>query len=84
MMRSLIQRESEPSELTPREKEILLLVAQGHSNKTIAGMLWLSQKTVRNHMTHILRKLGLERRAQLVCYVWRMGWMSTAEEPKEE
>ena len=68
--------------LTPREKELVLLVAEGHSNRAIAKLLWLSEKTVRNHMTHILRKLGLERRAQLVCYAWQMGWVGREEERK--
>ena len=67
-MLSSTGREIPTSPLTSREKEISLLVAQGHSNKTIAKMLWLSEKTVRNHITHILSKLRLQRRAQLVRY----------------
>jgi len=56
-MLSSTVREIPASPLTSREKEILLLVAQGHSNKAVAEMLWLSEKTVRNHITHILGKL---------------------------
>ncbi len=76
-------REILASSLTSREKEILLLVAQGHPNKTIAKMLWLSEKTVRNHITHILSKLHLKRRAQLVRYAWQNGWIDK-DEGKEE
>lgn len=59
--------------------EILIYVAEGHSNKEIAAMLCLSEKTVRNHITHILKKLHLTRRTQLVCYAWQMGWISNTE-----
>ncbi len=76
-------RETPASSLTSREKEILLLVAQGHPNKTIAKMLWLSEKTVRNHITHILGKLHLKSRTQLACYAWQMGWIAK-DEGKEE
>ena len=82
MVFSLSQSENKPSLLTPREKEILLLAAQGQSNKMIAGTLWVSEKTVRNHITHILRKLHFERRAQLVGYAWQMGWMNEGEKTK--
>ena len=69
------------SPLTRREKEILLLVAQGLSNKAIAETLFLSQKTVRNHITHILEKLELTRRTELARYAWEMGLMRQGQEP---
>ena len=74
-MLSSTSREISTSPLTSREKQILLLVAQGHPNKTIAKMLWLSEKTVRNHITHILSKLQLKSRTQLARYVWQNGWL---------
>lgn len=52
------------TELTPREQEILQLIAQGASNREIAQALHLSEKTVRNHVTNILSRLGLRDRTQ--------------------
>jgi DNA-binding NarL/FixJ family response regulator len=51
-------------ELTDREEEILILIARGHSNQEIAQQLFLSLKTVRNHVTHIFLKLQVADRAQ--------------------
>jgi DNA-binding NarL/FixJ family response regulator len=53
-------------ELTNREEEILILIARGHSNQEIAQQLFLSLKTVRNHVTHIFLKLQVADRAQAV------------------
>jgi DNA-binding NarL/FixJ family response regulator len=53
-------------ELTDREREILELIAQGHSNTTIADTLVLSQKTVRNHVSNIFSKLQVADRAQAI------------------
>ena len=53
-------------ELTDREDEILTLVARGHSNEEIAQQLFLSIKTVRNHVSHIFLKLQVADRAQAV------------------
>jgi two-component system response regulator DegU len=63
--------------LSPRELEILDHIAQGMSNKEIAQALSVSVHTVKNHMTHILRKLSVRRRAQAVTYAMRRGWIST-------
>lgn len=56
------------SELTPRELEILQLIAQGASNREIAQTLYISEKTVKNHMTNILSRLGLRDRTQAAIY----------------
>jgi DNA-binding NarL/FixJ family response regulator len=56
------------AELTPREREILQLISQGSSNKEIAQALYISEKTVKNHITSILGRLGLRDRTQAV--VW--------------
>lgn len=53
-------------ELTPREREILDLLAQGHSNTYIADHYVLSLKTVRNHVSNVMTKLGVESRAEAV------------------
>lgn len=55
-------------ELTEREREVLTLVARGYTNKQIAGELCLSEKTARNHVSHILEKLGLSRRSEAAAY----------------
>lgn len=53
-------------ELTPRERDVLRLVAQGQSNETIAEQLRIAPKTVRNYVSRIYRKLGAESRAQAI------------------
>src|SRR5215208_3990149 len=55
--------------LTPQERKILLLVAEGKTNKEIAGEIFLSDKTVKNYVSSILAKLNLERRAQAAAFV---------------
>ena len=57
--------------LTEREIEILMLIGDGKNNKEIATTLYLSQGTVRNHITHILEKLGLRDRTQLAIFALR-------------
>lgn len=56
------------SELTEREREVLALVARGYTNKQIAETLYVSEKTARNHVSHILEKLGLARRSEAAAY----------------
>jgi DNA-binding NarL/FixJ family response regulator len=56
-------------ELTPREQEILKLIAAGASNKEIAQQLYISEKTVKNHITSILSRLGLRDRTQAAILV---------------
>lgn len=58
-------------ELTPREKDILELIAQGFSNREIALQLFISEGTVRNTLSVILDKLQLRDRTQLAIYYWR-------------
>ncbi len=61
--------------LSPREMEILELVTRGASNKDIANRLTISEQTVKNHMTAVLRKLGVEDRTQAAVYALRHGWV---------
>jgi DNA-binding NarL/FixJ family response regulator len=60
---------NEISQLTSQERKILLLVAEGKTNKEIAGEIFLSDKTVKNYVSSILAKLNLERRAQAAAFV---------------
>jgi DNA-binding NarL/FixJ family response regulator len=59
----------ELSVLTAQERKILMLVAEGKTNKEIAGDVFLSDKTVKNYVSSILSKLNLERRAQAAAFV---------------
>ena len=68
------------SPLTPREVEILDCVAQGNSNKEIARILSISDQTVKNHITSILRKLAVNDRTQAVIYALRHGWIKLSDE----
>jgi DNA-binding NarL/FixJ family response regulator len=61
--------------LSPREMEILEMVTRGASNKEIASQLRISQQTVKNHMTAILRKLHVDDRTQAAVYALRHGWV---------
>jgi DNA-binding NarL/FixJ family response regulator len=61
--------------LTPRELEILKMVAQGHCNKSIATELDRSIKTVDHHREHIMRKLGIHGVAGLTRYAFSAGLM---------
>jgi len=59
----------ELAELTQQERKILMLVAEGKTNKEIAAEVYLSDKTVKNYVSSILSKLNLERRAQAAAFV---------------
>jgi two-component system response regulator NreC len=59
--------------LTDREREVLTLIAEGHTNQDIANRLYISIKTVQTHRAHIFEKLGLHDRTELVRYAIRTG-----------
>ena len=61
------------SGLSPREVEVLQMVAEGYSNKEIAGHFGLTEHTIKNHLTGIMRKLGARDRAHAVVLALRQG-----------
>jgi DNA-binding NarL/FixJ family response regulator len=62
--------------LSDREMEVLGCVVRGMSNKEIASLLGISHQTVKNHVTAILRKFGVEDRTQAVVYALKRGWIT--------
>lgn len=77
LMREIRAPES-PEKLTEREKEVLILLAKGKSNKEIAQELTVSVTTVKSHVTNILRKLDLPSRTQAAIYAVRSGLVSAS------
>jgi len=67
-------------QLTPREREIAVLIAQSHSSKEVAGRLNISIKTAENHRANLMRKLGVRDVAGLVRFVVRQGLVDPAAE----
>ena len=65
--------DAEADPLSERERELLKLLALGHTNQEIAGMLYLSVRTVETHRAHIMQKLRLQTRAELVRHALERG-----------
>ncbi|WP_042165202.1 response regulator [Paenibacillus gorillae] len=76
LTRGLRQRTAQAGDegLTEREKEVLLLIAEGRSNKEIGEELHISVKTVKTHVSNLLMKCELEDRTQLAVLAHRKGW----------
>lgn len=81
LMQRLVKTPSQPpppptgwNELTPREQEILRLIAQGKSNREIAETLYIAEKTVKNHVTRILDRLNLRDRTQAALLASHQNW----------
>ncbi len=74
----MASKEQTPSTpmLTPREKEILTLVAKGYTNKAIAAQLHISDRTVQGHLAHIYEKLQVQNRTEAVMKALSLGWIS--------
>jgi LuxR family transcriptional regulator, regulator of acetate metabolism len=68
--------------LTPREQEVLAMLAEGETNARIAQRLVVSEDTVKTHVKHILRKLGVRNRSQAVSRYFRTRAMSALETPR--
>lgn len=68
--------------LTQREKEVLQLIFLGMSNREIAHVLFLSPKTVENHVNHILNKLDVSSRGKAAAFALQLGLVTLANEYK--
>jgi DNA-binding NarL/FixJ family response regulator len=74
LIKDVLERGADGEEdLTPREEEIVKLVAEAHTTREIAEILHLSEKTVENHRANAMRKLGMRDRVELVRYAIRRG-----------
>jgi NarL family two-component system response regulator LiaR len=86
VMRKLMEQVAKPptaspaaGSLTPRELEVLALVAQGKHNRDIAAALIISEKTAKMHISNILAKLGLEDRTQMAIYAIQNGLVDSGK-----
>lgn len=70
--------------LSDREMEVLTCVVRGMSNKEIANLLEISHQTVKNHVTSILRKFGVDDRTQAVIYALKRGWVTLKDSTRQE
>ncbi len=77
LTRSLVAPARTATALTPREREILVLVAQGKSNHEIADTLVISERTARTHVSNVLAKLGLASRTQAALWAVREGLVTS-------
>jgi DNA-binding NarL/FixJ family response regulator len=77
------QEEAHVLRLTPREREILRLVAEGHSNATLAKMLWVTQQTVKFHLSNVYRKLGVSNRTEAARWAQLNGLLPPAKGPTQ-
>lgn len=71
------QDEQDYTRLSPREKEIMRLIAMGYTNRQAAEELFLSEKTIETYKSRLMSKLGLHSRAELVRYALRLGVISS-------
>ncbi|HEY6584390.1 MAG TPA: response regulator transcription factor [Gaiellaceae bacterium] len=72
-------RRERPGGLTRRELEILKLVAEGHSNAALARMLWVTEQTVKFHLSNVYRKLGVANRTEASRWAQRNGVLASDE-----
>ena len=70
-----------PAGLTPREAEVLSLIATGMSNSEIAEQLAVSEGTVKSHINHLLAKIGARDRAQAITFAYQRGLAPAREQP---
>jgi two-component system, NarL family, response regulator NreC len=75
------QKEADADPLSEREREVLRLLALGHTNQEIAKLLYISVRTAESHRAHIMQKLRLQTRAELVRYALAHGLLEEEESP---
>jgi two-component system response regulator NreC len=75
------RRDAEDDPLTDREREVMRLLALGHTNQEIAKMLYISVRTAETHRAHIMQKLRLTSRAELVRYALAHGLLEAGDAP---
>ncbi len=75
------RRRAEADPLSDREREVLRLLALGHTNQEIAKMLYISVRTAETHRAHIMQKLGLQTRAELVRHALQQGLLDDHGSP---
>jgi DNA-binding NarL/FixJ family response regulator len=73
LTQSLVAPQHTATALTPREREVVVMVAQGRSNRDIAEALVISERTARTHVSNVLTKLGLASRTQAALWAVREG-----------
>lgn len=75
------RRESPAEKLTPQEERILQLIAKGLTNRQIGEVMYLSEKTVKNYVSHVLTKLGMARRTEAAVYAVRRDRETRVSQP---
>lgn len=75
----MLNQEFRKKGLSNREVEVAIMISKGVTNKEAADQLFVTEKTVKFHLTNIYKKMGVRSRAQLI--VWCMPYMTFVEEP---
>lgn len=76
------EKEPELDQLTPRERDVLYQITRGKSNKEISSELYITEKTVKTHVSSILSKLGLHDRTQAAIHAMKNGWFENQAQGK--
>jgi DNA-binding NarL/FixJ family response regulator len=79
---SAMDAPGETTGLTPREADVVRLVAQGLNNRQVAKEMFVSEATVKTHLNHILAKLAMQDRAALIAWAWRHGLAGSSGAPE--
>jgi two-component system response regulator NreC len=74
------RRQAEDDPLSEREREVLKLLALGHTNQEISGKLYISVRTAETHRAHIMQKLRLQTRAEVVQYALERGLLESGDD----
>jgi DNA-binding NarL/FixJ family response regulator len=72
-LRAPVTEDDPLAALTPQERRILDLIAEGKTNRQIGEAMFLAEKTVKNYVSHLLSKLGMERRTEAAAYAARLA-----------